>query len=60
MRKKNLPEIDGLEIVDAGAEGMAVGRNNDVVVFVPWAAPGDKVKVQVIRKKKKIHGSPFA
>ncbi len=53
MRKNNLPVIDALEIVDAGAEGMAVGRYNDMVVFVPWAAPGDVVKVQVIRRRKK-------
>lgn len=53
MRKKNLPLIESLEIVDAGAEGMAVGRFNDMVVFVPWAAPGDVVKVQVMRKRKK-------
>lgn len=53
MRKKNLPVIDALEIVDAGAEGMAVGRYNDMVVFVPWAAPGDVVKVQVMRRRKK-------
>ncbi|MEJ5301911.1 MAG: 23S rRNA (uracil(1939)-C(5))-methyltransferase RlmD [Bacteroidales bacterium] len=53
MRKKNLPLIEALEIVDAGAEGMAVGRFNDMVVFVPWAAPGDVVKVQVTRKRKK-------
>ncbi|MGC8865384.1 MAG: 23S rRNA (uracil(1939)-C(5))-methyltransferase RlmD [Bacteroidales bacterium] len=53
MRKKDLPIIEALPIVDAGAEGMAVGRHNDMVVFVPWAAPGDVVKVQVTRKRKK-------
>lgn len=53
MRKKNFPVIEALPIVDAGAEGMAVGRHNDMVVFVPWAAPGDVVKVQVTRKRKK-------
>lgn len=67
MRKKNLPLIETLEIVNAGAEGTAVGRFNDMVVFVPWAAPGDVIKVQVTRKRKKymearllevIHPSP--
>lgn len=53
MRKKNLPLITDMEITDAGAEGMAVGRWNEMVVFVPWAVPGDVVNVQVIRRRKK-------
>jgi len=53
MRKKNLPLIKEMEIIDAGAEGMAVGRWNEMVVFVPWAVPGDVVNVQVVRRRKK-------
>ena len=53
MRKKNLPLIPDLKITDAGAEGMAVGRHNDMVVFVPWAVPGDIADVQVTRRRKK-------
>ncbi len=42
-----------VEIVDAGAEGMAVGRINEKIVFVPFVVPGDVVDVQITRKKKK-------
>ena len=51
-RKRPLPLIENLEIFDAGAEGKAVGRWNEKIVFVPFAAPGDIVDVQVIKKKK--------
>ncbi len=51
-RKRPLPFIEKLEITDAGAEGKAVGRSNDRVVFVPFAAPGDVVDVQVFKKRK--------
>ncbi len=51
-RKRPLPLIENLEIIDAGAEGKAVGRWNEKVVFVPFAAPGDIVDVQVFKKKR--------
>jgi len=44
--------IEGLEISGITAEGMAVGRNNGMVVFVKGAVPGDLVDVKVFRKKK--------
>ena len=54
-RKRPLPFIENLEIIDAGAEGKAVGRYNDRVVFVPFAAPGDVVDVQVVKKRKNFY-----
>ena len=44
---------ENVEIIDAGAEGMAVGKINDKVVFVPFVVPGDVIDVQITRKKKK-------
>lgn len=44
--------IDSLEITDIAAEGKAVGRHNDKVVFVPYAIPGDVVRAEVVAKKK--------
>ena len=44
--------LENVEIIDAGSEGMGVGKVNDRVVFVPFVVPGDIVDVQVIRKKK--------
>jgi len=46
------PQIENLEIVDAGAEGKAVGKKDGLTVFVPFAVPGDIVDVDVIKKKK--------
>ncbi len=51
-QKKPLPLIEKLEITDAGSEGKALGRWNDRVVFVPFAAPGDVVDVQVYKKRR--------
>ena len=51
-KKKPLPLIEDLKITDAGAEGKAIGRWNDRVVFVPFAAPGDIVDVQVFKKRR--------
>lgn len=40
-KKANYPLIEGLEITTLAAEGKAMGRWNDVVVFVPLTVPGD-------------------
>jgi len=45
--------IENLEIIDAGAEGKAVGKMDGLTVFVPFAIPGDIVNVKVYKKKKK-------
>lgn len=52
-RRKKLPLIENLEIIDIAAEGKAIGKHNDMVIFVPWLVPGDIADVQVNRKKKK-------
>ena len=50
-KKANYPLVEGLEIVDIAAEGKALGRWNDIVVFVPMAVPGDVVDVQIRSKR---------
>jgi 23S rRNA (uracil1939-C5)-methyltransferase len=45
--------FENIEIIDAGAEGMAIGKINEKVVFVPFVVPGDRVDIQITRKKKK-------
>lgn len=51
-RKKNaLPLLENITITDYAAEGKALARVEDMVVFVPWAVPGDIVDLQVRRKK---------
>ncbi len=51
-KRKPLPLVEGLEILDVAAEGNALGRHDNMVVFVPFAAPGDVVDVQLEKKKK--------
>ena len=51
-KKRSLPFIENLEVIDAGAEGKAVARYNERVVFIPFAAPGDVVDVQVYKKRR--------
>jgi len=51
-KKRPLPLLENVEIIDAGAEGKAVARVDEKVLFVPFAAPGDVVDVQVYKKKR--------
>jgi len=51
-RKRELPVYEKVEIIDAGAEGKAVARINDQVIFIPFAAPGDVVDVQITKKRR--------
>lgn len=46
------PVFENVEIIDAGSEGMAVGKVDGKVVFVPFAMPGDIVDLQIVKKKK--------
>jgi len=41
-----------LEITGAAFEGKGIGKLDGMAVFVPNTAPGDTVRVQIIRKKK--------
>lgn len=52
-KKKELPLIENVEIVDIAAEGKAIAKVNDLVVFVPYAIPGDVIDMQISRKKNK-------
>ncbi len=52
-KRGKLPLIEGLEITGVAAEGKALGKYNDVVVFVPLAVPGDVVTVQVCNKRRR-------
>lgn len=50
-KKKNLPLYENITITGVAAEGKAIVRINDCVVFVPWAVPGDIVDIQITKKK---------
>ena len=51
-RNRELPLLEQIEILDAGAEGMAVAKVDGLVVFVPFVVPGDVVDIQLYKKKK--------
>ncbi len=52
-KRGSYPTIEGLEITTLAAEGKAMGRWNDMVVFVPMTVPGDVVDVQIRRKRRR-------
>jgi len=49
--KKELPILENITITDIAAEGKALARVDEMVVFVPFTVPGDIVDLQVRRKK---------
>ena len=51
MRKPN-PIFEDVTITNVAAEGKALGRYGEMVVFVPYAVPGDVVDIQVTKKRK--------
>ena len=51
-KRRKLPLLENLEIIDIAAEGKAIAKYNDMVVFVPWLVPGDIADIQIQRKKK--------
>jgi 23S rRNA (uracil1939-C5)-methyltransferase len=52
-KKKALPLLERVTILDVAAEGKAIAKVNDLVIFVPYVAPGDVVDLQIKRKKNK-------
>ncbi len=50
-KRKPLPILENIEITDVAAEGKAIAKVDNLVVFVPYAVPGDIVDLQVRKKK---------
>ena len=50
-KRKELPLLEKVTITDVAAEGKAIARVDDLVVFVPYVVPGDVVDLQIKRKK---------
>lgn len=50
-KKKELPLLEKVTITDVAAEGKALAKVNDLVIFVPYVVPGDVVDLQIKRKK---------
>lgn len=45
--------LEKVTITDVAAEGKALAKVNDLVIFVPYVVPGDIVDLQIKRKKNK-------
>ena len=41
--RKELPLLEKVTITDVAAEGKAIAKVNDLVIFVPYVVPGDVV-----------------
>jgi len=50
--RKVLPVIQAVTITDVAAEGKALARVGEMVVFVPFVAPGDVVDLELHRRKR--------
>jgi 23S rRNA (uracil1939-C5)-methyltransferase len=50
--RRSLPLLEKVEITKLAAEGKAIAKINDKVVFITQTIPGDIVDVQVIKKRK--------
>lgn len=51
-KRKDLPVLENVTITDVAAEGNALARVDEMVVFVPYGAPGDVVDIKLTKKKK--------
>ncbi|MDR0370627.1 MAG: 23S rRNA (uracil(1939)-C(5))-methyltransferase RlmD [Prevotellaceae bacterium] len=51
-KKKPSLVLENLLVVDIAAEGKAIAKYNDMVVFIPFAIPGDVVDAQVTGRRK--------
>ena len=52
-KKKNLPLLENLVVTDVAAEGKAIIKTDDKVIFTQYAVPGDVVDLQITRKKNR-------
>ncbi len=51
--RKNKPLFEAVKITDIGAEGKAIAKVDDIVIFTTHVVPGDVVDLQVTKKRKK-------
>lgn len=50
-KRKELPILENIEITSVAAEGNSLARVNDLVVFIPFGAPGDIADIKLDKKK---------
>ena len=50
-KRKEFPILENITITDVAAEGKALARVDDMVVFGPFVVPGDVVDLKIQKKK---------
>ena len=51
-KKRSLPLLRDISITGIAAEGKAIARHDDMVIFVPFVAPGDIADIRITKKRK--------
>lgn len=51
-KRKKLPLLENIEVIDIGAGGKSIARFEDRVIFLTNVVPGDIIDVQINRKRK--------
>lgn len=54
-RKKKLPTFENVLITDVAAEGNAIAKIDDMVLFIEGVIPGDIVNVQITKQRKRYY-----
>ncbi|MCD7970912.1 MAG: 23S rRNA (uracil(1939)-C(5))-methyltransferase RlmD [Alistipes sp.] len=52
-RKKDFPVLEDIEITAVAAEGKALAKYGEMVVFVPYGVPGDVVDLRIVKKRRR-------
>lgn len=51
FKKKKFPALEQIEVSGIASEGKAIAKHDGKVIFIPYAAPGDVVNVQITKQK---------
>jgi 23S rRNA (uracil1939-C5)-methyltransferase len=51
-RKKNLPLLRNIAVTGIAAEGKSIAKHENIIIFLPFGAPGDIVDIQITGKRK--------
>lgn len=51
-KRKQHPILEEITIIDLAAEGKAIAKVDEKVIFIPYVVPGDIVDLQITKKKK--------
>ena len=50
-KRKEPKKVENIEILDVAAEGKSLAKIDEMVLFLPYGAPGDIVDAVITKKK---------